>query len=287
MATSKMRKMRSRDIADGQIYMAGGKSRLTAFHEDVFKLWRDFPIILWRAWVDLKARYRRSILGPYWLSIGTLTFVTGYSILAGLLFRRPLEEFLGYIACGVIIWQLISTSLAEGSKIFVSNANEIMSVRVNLLSLPVKLLLRGLITFAHSLPIVLIVVYFTDNVNFNTLMVVPGIIILTMTLLPICAALGTIAARYRDFEQLIVMFNQFFFYMTPILWKAEMLGDGYGRWLAYGNPLFYELAIVRQPLMGQPVSAEIWLGALGFMVVSSLIGYSIYARLRQRIPFWI
>jgi lipopolysaccharide transport system permease protein len=226
-------------------------------------------------------------LGPYWLSIGTLTFVVGYSILAGLLFRRPLEEFLGYIACGVIAWQLISTSLTEGSKIYVSNAREISSVRTNLLSFPVKQILRGLIGFAHSLPIVLIVVFFTDSINFNTLMVIPGLIILISTLVPICAALGTLAARYRDIEQVVIMFNQFFFYMTPILWKLDMLGTGYGKWLALGNPLYYELSIIRLPLLGQPVPFEIWVGAITFMIISIIFGLGIYTRFRQRIPFWI
>ena len=106
-----------------QLYRAGGGvSRWQMFWIGVAILYRDFPLLLWRAWVDTKARYRRSVLGPYWLTIGTLTFVAGYSILAGLLFKRPLEEFLGYIAAGVITWQFISTNIAEGSKIFVSDA---------------------------------------------------------------------------------------------------------------------------------------------------------------------
>ena len=108
-----------------------------------------------------------------------------------------------------------------------------------------------------------------------------------LTLIPICAALGTLAARYRDIEQVVVMFNQFFFYMSPILWKAEMLGDGHGKWLALANPLYYALTIIRNPLMGLPVDMEIWIGAGIIMIAANLVGYTIYARFRQRIPFWI
>lgn len=281
------RKARIKAIAKGDIFIAGEQKRSIMFLNDWYGLIYAFPLILWRAWVDTKARYKRSILGPYWLSIGTFTFVVGYSILAGLLFQRPLKEFLGYIACGVIAWQFISTSLAEGAKLYVSNEREIGSVRVNYLGLAVKLMLKGLIGFAHSLPVVLVVVFFTDTINLNTLMVIPGILILVFTLTPIAAALGTLAARYRDLEQLVVMFNQFFFYMTPILWKAEMLGTGYGRWVAYGNPLYYALSIIRMPLMGEPVPIEIWIGAICCMLLSMVLGFSIYARFRQRIPFWI
>lgn len=274
-------------IGDGRVYTAGNQSKWRMFLNGIYVLRFDFPLLVWRSWMDTKARYKRSVLGPYWLTIGTLTFVAGYSILAGLLFKRPLDEFLGYIACGVVTWQFIALFLTEGSKIFVANAAEIRSVRTNLLNLPVRLMLRALIGFLHSVPIVLIVVFFTDTVNFNTLLFIPGLAILSLSLLPLAAALGTLAARYRDIEQLVTMLMQFAFYMTPLLWKAELLGDGYGKWIALANPFYYALTIVRNPLLGLPVPGVVWLGAIGFMIVANVVGYGIFIRLRQRIPFWI
>jgi len=274
-------------IGEGEIYVVDTKRKKRMLYNDFLGLQKDVPLILWRAWSDTKARYKRSILGPYWLSIGTLTFVVGYSILAGLLFQRPLEEFLGYIACGVITWQLISGTLIEGSKIFVSNAHEIKSVRVNLMGLPLKQTLRGLISLMHSLPIVMIVVYFTDAITWHTLMFIPGLVILCITLTGLTLALGTLAARLRDIEQLTMMLIQFMFYMSPILWKTEMLGTGIGRWLAWGNPFYYLLTIIRQPLMGQAVPWDVWAVSIGVMTLSLLTGLVVYTRFRQRIPFWV
>jgi len=274
-------------IGSGRIYIAGNQSSARMFLDGLYTLKCEFPLLFWRAWMDIKARYKRSVLGPYWLTIGTLTFVAGYSILAGLLFQRPLEEFLGYIAASVITWQFIAMNLTEGSKIFVANSAEIQSVRTNLINLPVRLLLRSLIALLHSVPVVMVVVFFTDSINFNTLMVIPGIMILSLSLLPLAAALGTLAARYRDIEQLVGMLIQFSFYMTPILWKVELLGDGAGRFIALGNPFYYALTIVRSPLLGLPVPKEIWLAAIGCMVIANLVGYGIFAKFRQRLPFWI
>jgi len=274
-------------IGDGRIYQAGNVSNWRMFVNGLYVLRVDFPLLLWRAWMDTKARYKRSVLGPYWLTIGTLTFVAGYSILAGLLFKRPLEEFLGYIACGVITWQFIALNLTEGSKIFVANAAEIRSVRTNLINLPVRLLLKAIIGFTHSVPIVMLVVFFTDAINFYTLLFIPGLILLSLSLLPLAAALGTLAARYRDIEQLVTLLMQFAFYMTPLLWKAELLGDGNGKWIALANPFYYALTIVRNPLLGLPVPSEVWIGAIGFTILANVIGYSIFTTFRQRIPFWI
>lgn len=274
-------------IGSSDIYIAGPNMRRTVFVHELLVLKNDIPVIIWRAWSDVKARYRRSLLGPYWLSIGTFAFIIGYSVLAGLLFKRPLQDFLGFIAAGVITWQFIASSLSEGTKIFVANASEISSMRVNFLSLPVKLMLRGLIGFAHSLPIVICVVAFTDGLSFYTLLFIPGLMIIVLTMLPLVMALGTLSARYRDIEQLVTVLIQFMFYMTPIIWKPELLGTGNGKWVALANPLYYELSIVRGPLLGQPVALEIWACAIAFMLVSMVFGTLIYARFRQRIPFWI
>jgi len=274
-------------IGLGNLYVADSSSRKTLFYHDFLVLKKEVPLIIWRAWMDTKARYKRSILGPYWLSIGTLTFVIGYSILAGLLFRRPLEEFLGFIACGVITWQLISGTLIEGAKIYVGSAHEIKSVRVNLLGLPVKQILRGLIGLMHSLPIVLLVVCFTDEISKYTLMVIPGLIILCSTLFGIILMLGTVASRYRDIEQLTQMLTQFMFYMSPILWKPEMLGEGSGQLVALLNPFYYGLTIMREPLLGNAVPLRIWCVAICLMVISLFVGCIVYRRFRQRIPFWI
>lgn len=274
-------------IGEGELYIVDANRKSLMLLNDLRGMKKDLYLILWRAWVDTKARYKRSILGPYWLSIGTLTFVIGYSILAGLLFQRPLEEFLGFIACGVITWQLISGTLVEGAKIFVSNAHELKSVRVILLGLPLKQVLRGLIGLVHSLPIVMVVVYFTDAITWHTLMFIPGLAILCLTLFGMVLLLGTLAARYRDIEQLTVMLIQFMFYMTPILWKPEMLGTGNGSWIAWCNPFYYLLTIMRQPLLGQSVEWQIWAMASGIMVISLFSGLGIYLRFRQRIPFWV
>ena len=82
-AMKRSRKALTEAFSNGEIYIAGQTPYGSMFMRDVCALKKDFPLIAWRAWVDTKARYKRSILGPYWLSLSTLTFVVGYSILAG------------------------------------------------------------------------------------------------------------------------------------------------------------------------------------------------------------
>ena len=278
---------RANCVAEGLIYESGNRSRWRAFVDDLLLLRAGLGLLLWRSWLETKARYRRSVLGPLWLTFGTLTFIVGYSVLAGLLFNKPLEEFLGYIACGVVAWQLITTNVTEGSKVFVTNSSEIKSFRSAFLSYPLKLLLRSLIGFLHNLPVVLFVVYFTDDINLNTLQLIPGLILLCAGFVPLTAMLGTLSARFRDIEQLSGMLMQFFFYMTPLLWKAELLGGGRAQWIVIGNPFYYAVTIIRNPMLGEPVPHNIWIGAVVMVIIANLLGYLVFARFRQRLPFWI
>ena len=288
MSKSKQKRQARREaMADGALYVADSRKSFRKTCTDFLRLRSSMKLNLWRAWQDTKGRYRRSVLGPYWLTMATFTFIFGYSLLAGILFKRDLTEFLGYIAAGIVTWQFISGNLVEGSKIFVANLSEINSARVNFLDFPFKLLLRGFITFLHGLPIVLIVIYFTDGFTMYTPFFLLGLTIMALTLFPLSIALGTLAARFRDIEQVVAMIVQFFFYMTPIIWKTETLGTGMGRWLALANPFYYELTIVREPLLGVPVPLNIWLGAVVVMILAWIFSLIIYTRFRQRIPFWV
>ena len=278
---------RRQALGEGLVYVAGPQDRWPSLLAELFSIRQNVRLLLWRAWMDTKARYKRSILGPYWLTIGTLTFVVGYSVLAGLLFQRPLKEFLGYIAIAVVTWQLISATLVEGSKTFVSNSHEILSFRTSLLSLPIRQVLKGIITFLHGLPVVVLVVAWTDGPSPWMLLSLVGFAINLAILFPLATAIGIIAARFRDVEQMTQMLIQFMFYMSPILWKTSMLGDGMGRWVAWGNPFYYMLEVVRGPLLGEPPALWVWGVACGLVALSWLVGFGIYARFRQRVPFWV
>ena len=67
----------------------------------------------WRSWTYLavesvKNQYRRTVIGPWWLTLQTAAYVFGLAILFGAIFRRPLDEFVPYVAGGFIGFQLLA-----------------------------------------------------------------------------------------------------------------------------------------------------------------------------------
>src|SRR5438132_1419313 len=108
---------------------------------------------------------------------------------------------------------------------------------------------RNFIVLAHNLVIVPIgLVVFAVPLDWYVLEVIPGFVLLAINGLWISILLGLVSTRFRDVPPIVASFLQVLFFMTPIIWPAEMLG----RWQAFAtyNPLFAAIDVVRAPLLG-------------------------------------
>ena len=69
---------------------------------------------IYLAWNDVKARYRKSVLGPLWQTLGNLIAVVGFSFVWASLLEQDLRTFVPSLAVGLIIWQLVAGAIGEG-----------------------------------------------------------------------------------------------------------------------------------------------------------------------------
>src|SRR5262245_12193511 len=73
----------------------------------------------WELWLnlgyqDIRQRYRRSSVGPFWLTISMGMMIGGLAYLYAGLFGQSLQEYLPYVAAGMIVFNTISTIATEG-----------------------------------------------------------------------------------------------------------------------------------------------------------------------------
>ena len=71
------------------------------------------------AWHDVIARYRGSILGPFWITISMGLMVLGIGFLYSRLQDIPLAEHLPYVALGIVFFGVMSGMINEGCETFV------------------------------------------------------------------------------------------------------------------------------------------------------------------------
>jgi ABC-2 type transport system permease protein len=268
-------------------------------------------------WQDIKQRYRRSVLGPFWITISQGVLALGLGILYALLFKVEIKTFLPFIAIGFIIWTFISGCLTEGMETFIANEGLIKHLPAPLTVYVLRSVWRQTLMFAHNLIVyVIILLVFIKTLSSqyaltgdgkcnDTNICHPGLGWMLLTAIPAFALLainagwvtlflGVISTRFRDFPQLIGSVIQLLFYLTPIVWPIDQLYSGGNResveWalpFVYLNPFYHFVQILRAPLIGQAVSAWSWVVVGGITIVGWGLALLVLRNYRSRVSYWV
>jgi len=107
------------------------------------------------AWQDIRIKYRRSKIGPMWITISMAVFCIALGIVYSQLFKTEIRELLPFLAIGLVVWGFLSSCLGEMPNLFVDNAPYIRDMRINPLTIIFRALARNAIVFGHNLLIVL------------------------------------------------------------------------------------------------------------------------------------
>ena len=97
--------------------------------------------------------------------------------------------------------------------------------------------------------------------------------------------LGAFCARFRDIGPIVGSVMQIAFFVTPVIWKPEQLGEGVVN-LPF-NPFYDLLEIVRGPLLGQPPNLATYVGAILYSLILCVLSWAFFVRVRGRITFWM
>lgn len=238
---------------------------------------------------DIKLRYRGSAIGPFWLTISTGIQIGAMAFLYADLFHTDIHTYLPFLAVSIILWNYLSSLITEGCSCFISSDSLIKGTRMPLLVHAVRTVLRNTIILAHNVIVIVIVLVALDvKQSAASLEAIPGFALWLLDGVFISLLLGAICARFRDIPQIVAAFMQVAFFVTPIMWQASALkGHHAALYLIKLNPFNYILNVVRNPLLGIPLTSSDVLGALAvssLIVLVSLVGF---ARFRGRIAFWV
>ena len=239
-------------------------------------------------WQDIRQRYRRSSLGPFWLTISMGVLIAALGFVFGTLFSAPMKEFLPFLTCGLILWTLITTILNEGCTGFTAAEAMIKQISLPLFTHILRLIWRNLIIFAHNLVIFpLVLLFFWVPISGTIWLALPGLILLVINLSWIALLLGVFCTRYRDVPQIVGNLLQVSFYLTPIIWMPQMVPRRAGLLLLNLNPFYHLVEIVRAPLLGGMPSVANWAVAVGLAVTGWTLTILFYGRFRARIAYWL
>jgi ABC-type polysaccharide/polyol phosphate export permease len=237
-------------------------------------------------WQEVRLRYRRSVLGPFWLTISTGLLIAAMGPLYGRLFGHNISDYFPHLAIGFVVWQLIAGLINEGCNAFIAAEGMIKQTRIPLTVHVLRVVIRNLIIFAHNLAIVAVVMaIYPPGLNWGLLLVPLGLLAIATNGVWVGMLAGLLCARFRDIPPIVQSLVQVSLFLTPVLWKAGSLGRY--EWVASWNPFYHFVEVVRAPLMGLPLPLQSWLAVFGISAAGFALTFVIFARYRARIAYWV
>ena len=243
---------------------------------------------LWGAlgWEQTVGRFRRTLLGPFWLSTTLLTMGFALSFVFGSMMGTRWQENFPYVLAGILTWSLVGTGIAEGANMFIYGAG-IMQVQRLPISFHAWLsACRVMVNFIAQLLtywVVLLLLGLASIPHWTLILSLPLAFFATLLAGVVVALPST---RFRDIGLGIGFVIQMLFFMTPIFWRAGNMHGVRGLVVEY-NPFTHLVALVREPLLGHAPRAVDWSWGLGWTAGAFLLTYVLIAAFRKRVIFWL
>lgn len=238
------------------------------------------------AFQDIRQRYRRSVLGPFWITLSTLVSIVALAVVYTKIFKTPIDEYMPFLAVGFIMWSFISTLVMESCGVFIGAEGIIKQINIPFGVHVMRMVWRNLITLAHhSVVVVLVLVYFGVQPTLQLLYFPFSLFLVLMTGVFTGYLLGAVCTRFRDIAPIVASLMQVVFYITPVIWYSSLLKGN--EWLLEINPFFHYLEILRAPILGSVVQYDSFRVCILITLFTGVLSMLFMCRFKKRIAYWL
>lgn len=253
------------------------------------QLWRYRDLISLFVWRDFVSVYKQTILGPAWHVIQPLLTTLTFTVFFGNIAKLPTDgapPFLFYLA-GTVAWSYFSNCLINTSKTFVGNAHLLGKVYFHRLTIPISVVISGLISFGIQFAIFLVVLAFYAATGHGVH--ITGWLLLAPLFLLMLAGYGlgggiivsALTTRYRDLANLVGFGVQLMMYATPVIYPVSLVPAKY-RWITELNPLTPIIEGFRRGFLGVGSVGMGQLGvSFGLMIVVLAAGLMLFTHVER------
>lgn len=249
-----------------------------------FSNWRVWLLLSWQ---DIRLRYRRSQLGPFWLTISMAITIYSMGFLYGHLFKIDLKKYYPFLAAGMLAWNLIYALVAEGTHSLVEAESYLKQIKLPYTTFILRVVCRCLIVFAHNILVMIpIIILFHIHISWSILFLFPALLIIAANGFCYGMLFATFGARYRDVGQIIISLMQVAFFMTPIMWSPDILPGRY-QFVTALNPFAQFIELLRAPFTGNLPSLYAITFTVSLFSIGMIFLFVMFAKVRHRIIYWL
>jgi ABC-type polysaccharide/polyol phosphate export permease len=269
--------------APGATVVGGNKH---SYGYDFYLGLQAWPVWAMLGWSDIRLRYRRSVLGPLWITLSMSVLIVALGFIYSHIFRQSISTYLPYLAMGFVVWGFVSTTVTESCSAFQESERIIKQVKVPFSVFVLRVIWRNFIVLLHTVILIIPVsIIFGIVPQLTTLLVIPGLALVYVNQIWVGMVVAILSTRFRDVPQIIATLVQIAMFGTPIMWPVSALGEH--TLIADINPLHHLIDLVRAPLLGGQPSALSWMVSAGLAVFGSVIAALLMRRASHRLVYWL
>ncbi|HYI22383.1 MAG TPA: ABC transporter permease [Candidatus Limnocylindrales bacterium] len=250
---------------------------------DLGELWRYRAICLVLARRNLMVRYRQTLVGAAWALLQPVSLMLVFTVFFGALARVPSEgiPYPVFFLSGLVVWQMVSKILNEGSTSVVANATLVGRVYFPRAYFPISVAIASLADLLFGLVALAAVLIFYGIAPTSLLLIPPLLAIAWLAALGVSLSLSAINTTYRDVTQLLPFLAQLWMFISPVIYPSTLVPEPI-RWLYFLNPVALSIEGFRHAVAGTPApDAAAWLVSTLSTAFLLIVGYLVF---RHREP---
>jgi ABC-type polysaccharide/polyol phosphate export permease len=204
---------------------------------------------------EIKARYKQSILGYFWVILNPLTQMLVMSFAFSIILKVPTNAsshipYSVFLFVALLPWNLFSASLSSASNALVSSAPLITKVYFPRTILAISTVIAKIIDFLFALSILIVyMLYFRISINLNILWVIPIFLIQQIFTIGLSLFFAAANLLYRDIQYLLALLLTLWLYITPIIYPADIVPANL-KFIFQLNPMSVIINAYRQTILG-------------------------------------
>lgn len=251
-------------------------------------------IIKWRELLgqmvsrEVKARYKQSILGYFWIILNPLAQMLVMSFAFSVIMRIPTNAtadipYSVFLFVAFLPWTLLSNSLSSACGSLVASASLVTKIYFPRTILVLSTIMAKIIDFGLALSILLVfLLIYQIPVGWQVLWVLPIFLIQQLFTLGLSLFLAAANLLYRDIQYLLSLLLILWLYLTPIIYPADLVPERF-RLIMQLNPMAVIVNAYRQVVLANDWPNLLGLGvALLVSVLVFLAGFG-YFKSREKI----
>jgi len=215
--------------------------------------WRE---LLWQmVGREIKARYKQSILGYFWVIVNPLAQMLVMSFAFSLILRIPTNAsahipYSIFLFTALLPWNLFSTSLISSCNSLVNSSTLITKVYFPRTIMVLAAIISKLVDFLFAMSILVVyMIIYQIPINLNILWAIPIFLLQQIFTFGLALFLSAANLLYRDIQYLLNLILVLWMYATPVIYPMDLVPSQY-KLIFQLNPMAVIINAYRQTILG-------------------------------------